>query len=100
LLTFSLSIVIAAYLLWVCPPPPGVREGFWGHLADILDYVLPDFFGGLIEFAVVQHYYLFIGTTIAIYAYGKIRGWCRNKTVDACERLRHLIILDEVEDSA
>ena len=99
MLTFSLAIVIAAYRFWLCPPKSMVREGFWGYLVDILDYILPDFFDGLINVAVAQNYYLFIGAAIVVFVYVRIRRWCRNKTVDACERLRHLIIHEKVENN-
>ncbi len=98
MLTFTLAIVIAAFRLrWVCPPQPVVREGFWGYLANILDYILPDFFDSLINVAVAQNYYLFIGAAIVVCVYVWIRCWCRIKTTDACERLRHLIIHEKVE---
>lgn len=87
-----LAIIVTAGYLWMYPPESAVRHGLWGHAADILDYILPDFFAGLIEIAVVQQYYLFIGAIIAAGVYLLIRRGCRDKTVDACERLRHLII--------
>ncbi|VAX11446.1 FIG00853498: hypothetical protein [hydrothermal vent metagenome] len=99
MLTFTLAIVFTAFRLWICPPQPVIREGFWGDLADILDYILPDFFDGLINVAAAQHYYLFIGAAIVVYVYVRIRRWCRIKTTDACERLRHLIIHEAVEDN-
>lgn len=100
MLTFALAVVFGAGWLRFCPPnPPVVRKGFAGRLADILDYISPDFFDGLIDFAVAQHWYLFVGVVIVAVIYLLIRGWCRNKTVDACERLRHLVIKEAVENN-
>jgi hypothetical protein len=95
-LTFSLTIFCSAVWLWIYPPVSVDRENFWGHLADILDYFLFDLFDGLINVAVAQNYYLFIGAVTIGYVYLKIRKFYRDKTVDACERLRHLIIHEEV----
>lgn len=41
---------------------------FWGFVADLIDYVLPDFFNGLIDVAVVQYYYLFIAAVLVVAA--------------------------------
>jgi hypothetical protein len=79
-------------------PDSTARHGFWGHLADILDYILPDYFGGLIEIAVVQNNYLFIGAIVAVVIYLWIRRVFRDKTLDTCERLRHLIIHEKAEN--
>ena len=100
MLTFSLAMVAAAYSLWVNPPLPKPEHvGLWGDLADILDYILPDFFAGLIDLAVVQKPYLFVSASAFVILYLFIRRWCREKTVDACEDLRHLIIHEPVEES-
>ena len=40
---------------WLSPPASWGRSGFFGHVADVLDYVLPDLLGGLVEYAVIQH---------------------------------------------
>ncbi|MES0371668.1 MAG: DUF2235 domain-containing protein [Mariprofundaceae bacterium] len=98
LLTFSLAVVGIAYRFWVCPPQPVIREGFWGDLADILDYILPDFFAGLIELAVVQNPQIFVSAVAGIFVYIIVRSVFREKTIDACESLRHLIIHEKSEN--
>ncbi len=53
---FTLLVVLGFGLFWwVRPPANWGRSGFFGHVADILDYVLPDLLGGLIEYTVVQN---------------------------------------------
>jgi hypothetical protein len=37
-------------------------------VTDLLDYVLPNFFDGLIDVAVVQHYYLFTAAVLVVTA--------------------------------
>lgn len=94
MLTFVVTIFVSAYRLWACPPKPEKREGLSGHLADVLDYILPDYFAGLIEFTVVQNTWWFIGAVVLVIVYMYIRGKFRQYTVQACERLRHLIITE------
>ena len=96
MLTFLLSVVFAAYYLR-CADYPDAREGFWRYPANLLDYILPDWFDGLITYCVAQHYMIFICTIIAIGVYLWVRGWCRKKMIDVCEKLRHLIIQYEPE---
>ncbi len=97
MLTAVLTVVVFAAYFWTRPPQPMARHGVRGHLADILDYILPDFFGGLIEKAVVQQPYLFAGAMVLGGVYIYVNSWCRNKTVDASENLRNLIIQDDAK---
>ncbi len=98
MLVFLISTFYAAFHLRNADYP-GARVGFWRLPANFLDFFLPDFLDGLITYAVAQHYMIFICTAVAIYIYVKVRKWCRTKTDDACERLRHLIIQYEPESN-
>lgn len=92
LLTFVLTVVGSAIYYWIKPPVETGREGFWGDVADILDYFSPDMFDGLIEVAVVQRPYLLITAFILVIVYYFVRRGLYNRTVDAAETLRHYII--------
>lgn len=92
LLAFVLAVVGYAIYLWVKPPLETGREGFRGDVADILDYFSPDLFDGLIEVAIVQKPYLFITAIILVIIYLFVRRSLYNRTVTACETLRHYII--------
>lgn len=92
MLTFTLAIVFIVSRFWDYSPQPDAREGIPGLLASILDFFLPDFLDGLIDAAVVEHFYPFIGVAIVFYAYLRVRRKFHIKTTEACERLRHLII--------
>ena len=96
MLTFLVSVVFAAYKLRDAHYPDA-REGFWSYPANFLDYILPDWFDGLITYCVAQHYMIFICAIVGIGLYVWVRGWCREKLIDACEKLRHLIIQYEPE---
>lgn len=51
-------------------------------------------------FAVYRDPYLFLGAMILVRFYWWVRRRCQfNKTVDACERLRHLVISENVENN-
>lgn len=98
MLTFLLAIAGAACYFRFYPPQREVRDGFWVYLANIFDYVLPDFFDGLICVTVAQKPYLFIVAVFVAVLLLWLRNSYRNKTIDACEELRHLIIHEEAED--
>lgn len=96
MLTFVLTVIITATWLRFCPPDEAIlRTGLAGALADLLDFISPDFFDNIIDVAVVRDaYYVTFGAAFcASYVY--VRAWCREKTVDACEMLRHIIIQSE-----
>jgi hypothetical protein len=53
---FTLLVALGSGSFWWLSPPAGWgRSGFFGHVADVLDYVLPDLLGGLVEYAVIQN---------------------------------------------
>jgi hypothetical protein len=116
MLTFVLTTVIAGYWTWtkaikpedakgfwdkcgilkdcdvqIAFKPEG-REGFWGHVAEILDYFAPEFFEALVDLVVYQHPSILTASTLLVVIYVMVRRYCRNQTVEACERLRHLVI--------
>ncbi len=100
MLSTVLTIVSFALYFWVTPPDRWGRSGLFGHLADILDYITPQFFEGLIEIIVVQRPYLFIGAVILLVFYVLVRRILYRKTVDACETLRHYIIHEQPDRQA
>lgn len=64
LLSVLALVAVSGFLWWKPPLEWGNLElwkqasginGFLGHVADILRYVLPDFFEGAITYAVIQH---------------------------------------------
>ncbi len=91
MLTFVITFLVTAFRLRDYHEAEGCTV-FWSYLAGFFGYLLPDFFDGLITFVVAQHYMVFVFTIILVSLYVWARRWCYNKTVDACERLRHLII--------
>jgi len=92
MILFTLSIIIVAYHYWTSPPEILKRTGITGHIADIFDYILPDFFAGLIEIAVSQKPYLFLGALCILVVYIWIRSKARRKTVVACQQKRRLVM--------
>lgn len=69
---------------------------FLHDLADILSYILPNHFGGLIEVAVIQNPLVFFGALVTGLAYLILRTFCLRRTVEACEEeLRHLVIEED-----
>lgn len=91
-LAFVLGVVGSAIYFWIKPPIETGREGFWGDVADMLDYFSPDMFDGLIEVAIVQKPYIFLIVIILVIIYSFVRRSLYSKTVEAGETLRHYII--------
>jgi hypothetical protein len=96
LVTFLLAVIYATFQLKDASIPCSIRDGFWGAIANLFDFFLPDFFDGLLDFAVYQHPYFFIGAAILVSIYWWVRRRWQLKTVDACERLRHLVIHEDI----
>lgn len=92
MVTFLLAVFYATFQLKDTSIQDSTRDGLWGALAGLFDFFLPDLFDGLLDFAVYRHPSLFIGGAILVFVYWLIRRRCQLKTVDACERLRHLVI--------
>jgi len=92
MLAFVLSVIGYTCYLWMTLPQVSNRDGIRGDIADILDYVTPKLFEGLIEVTVVQKPYLFITAIILLVLHFKVRRSLYKKTVDESETLRHYII--------
>jgi uncharacterized protein (DUF2235 family) len=95
----TLLLVIAAGYLWIYPPLPICETGqactnstIMSHVADVLNYVLPDYFEGSINFVTIMHpEYLF-----GLIAFFAVLRWLRNilrgRTHDASEIARHAFL--------
>ncbi len=70
---------------------------FLDRLAGFFHSVLPDFFTGLINKAVVQDSYYFIGAIAFVLLYLKARRYLHRETSQLCETLRHYIIADSAQ---
>lgn len=92
MLATVLAIVGYAIYLWNSLDAEPKREGFWGEVANILDYFTPDMFDGLIGVAVTRNPGWFVATVILFFAYWIISRILYKKTVEAGETLRHYII--------
>lgn len=92
MLALTLTVVCYAYYYWSCCPPEYFgRNGLMGDFADILDYILPDFFAGLIEVAVSQNPSLFFGAVIIGFIYLRIRSRVHEKMDVLCQIKRHIV---------
>ena len=92
----SILLILVGVAWWFRDVELKVGDGL--SLAGMLDVVLPDFFDGLLQKTLVScPWTSFIVLAIFITAYLWVRGYLRNKTVDACEQLRHLVIGEQVE---
>ncbi len=90
-----LAVTAYAFYLWVTLPDPMSCEkgtGLLGDIAQILDYVLPDMFCGLISVVVLQHSQILWAAIVAIVIYALVRRSARHKTVRVAERLRRLVM--------
>lgn len=79
MLETTLAIVGFAVFFWLYPPNQRGGHGLFAHIADILNYVLPDLFSGLIEIAVIQKPYWFIGFLLYGLSHMIFRRFCRNQ---------------------
>lgn len=90
MLGFVLTFFLVAFLTWL--PDSSIHEGILGHIADVFDYMLPEFFEGLVDLAVIQYPFILLLVAPLPVVYIKIRRHFHRNTIDACERLRHLVI--------
>lgn len=93
MLFFLLLLAAAGYGLREVPLQAG--DG-WG-LAATLDFVLPDFFDGLLQTIVIEQPWLFMSLVLFGLFYLRIRKHFHARTVEACERLRSLVINEQEE---
>ncbi|MDQ6969852.1 MAG: DUF2235 domain-containing protein [Mariprofundus sp.] len=91
MISFVLTVFVMAYNAWVAAVDVA-HVGLLGDVADILDYFLPEFLEPLVDATVIQHPFVLGATALLIVVYMKVRAHCRARTVEACERLRHLVI--------
>ena len=63
-----------------------------GHIADILNYILPDMFCGLISVVVLQSDWVLWAAIASVVIYLSVRNNARHKTVIIAERLRRLVM--------
>lgn len=94
-----LAIIGYAIYLWNTLTTFAPRRGPWGEVANILDYFTPDMFDGLIQVAVVQKHEIFVTAVVALILYVVVNRVLVNKTVAACESLRHLVITEPVDNA-
>ncbi len=87
-----LFLFAAAGLLWLTPFKELPRNGLTGWVADIFDYFLPNYFDGLINFAVAQYFPVVILLIISVVIYIRTRRRHIDQTVRACEKLRRQIL--------
>ncbi|MFQ5345487.1 MAG: DUF2235 domain-containing protein [Mariprofundus sp.] len=97
-LLYDIMVLMICYTLWrafgywVSPPEYLERSGLAGHLADVLDYILPDFFGGLIEVAVAQNPFIFLAAVAIVWMYILIRRKVHRKMSALCQLKRRKVI--------
>ncbi|MDQ6998042.1 MAG: DUF2235 domain-containing protein [Mariprofundus sp.] len=91
MIAMILTVVYFAYGYWTCPPEYLGRSGFMGHVADLLDYILPDFFAGLIEVAVSQNPFLFLAFLSTVGLYVCIRSIIHNHMDTLCQLKRRKV---------
>jgi uncharacterized protein (DUF2235 family) len=95
MLESTLAITVLAFYFWVTLPDPMSCEkgtGLLGDIADILNYLLPDMFCGLISVVVLQNSQFLWAAIVAMVIYFLVRSYARHQTVNAAERLRRLVM--------
>lgn len=92
---FSSLLVVLFFTIWYWKNPPMHKErtDIIGTIADMLNYILPDFFTGLIEMIVNQYPYTLIISTLFLLIYLKIKKSLDNKIDAACEKLRKILLI-------
>lgn len=99
------TLVVVASALWLWFESPKGKSGYeaitgpkwsidWakGHIADVLDYFLPDLFGGLITVVVVKHPAILGWAIFVICLLYGARMCARLKTIKACEKSRDIVL--------
>ena len=92
-------LVIAGFGIWYWVYPPegltnvarpsegNLLSSFMVHLADLLQYVLPAMFEGLITFAVIQRPGIFWGAVLVFLILWRMRSFFRKHYDLACEEM-------------
>jgi len=85
-------VLVIAYNLSDDVVPEEPRNFVLDKIAGFFYSVLPDFFTGLINVAIVRQPYYFVAAVVFALLYLKIRRSLHKETVRSCETLRHYII--------
>lgn len=99
MLAVVISILFFSFYFWANSPQVWGSDGILSPVARTLFFILPDFFSGLIEVAVVQYPIYFLLFVLLLTFYFVARRYLYLRTVDLTEKLRHFVIL-KVEDKA
>ncbi len=90
-----IAVLVAAFIFKDEPRPEGASNILVEKVSDFLYFILPDFFTGLINVAVVKYPFCLVAFLVFILLYLIVRNILHNKTVEHGETLRHFIIHDK-----
>lgn len=100
----TLALLIVALILWNVELEPNCRTelacafpGVWGHVADILNYVLPDVLGGFVTLVTINYPEILIGIIVSIEALRRVRNKLRRSTHDASDVARLALLKQYAE---
>jgi uncharacterized protein (DUF2235 family) len=99
MLTFVLTITVATFYFNGFQVSPENSETLWTKTAHSLDSILPNFLDGLINYSVIENPIVLVSSVVFVGLYTAIRSWCYSKDIEACEELRHLVIVDGQSNS-
>ncbi len=101
-LEFTLLIVLSAGWFWIYPPlqwgnrasqdTTGWLDWLMGHIADVLNYILPEFFEGLVTVAVIQQPGYFGSAVIFAIFLWRLKRLFRRRNFKACEEARNVVV--------
>ena len=101
-LEFTLLVVISAWWFWVWPPLQSGKHAsqniawslhWWmDHIADVLNYVLPVFFEGLITVAVIQHPIIFGMVVAFLFILWALKKYFLYKNINTCQEASKLLV--------
>ncbi len=93
MLIASLIILVIAISLWNHPPQRWGSSGFFGYVADVLTYIFPGLFSGLIEVAVRQApLYYFLSPIVLALSIWWYRQSCDKRIIEAAVELREMVV--------
>ncbi len=96
-LDFWIVVAAFAFWLWIYYPidkaTKMISPNWWlKHIADILDYFLPQFFDAFIQVVVVQRPLILLFGVVILLFLGFCAGFARRKTEEACEVARKITL--------